>query len=247
MAKMVRWKCEDCGSGCLAPSKPRLDDTRRYCLPCSEATGRLVKRTAPTLERRRATKQVTRKRAVERKRATQRSLTAKKKVRTKTVARLTKTTIEGYSLKTESARIWKLLEPYHGGKRMPTFEISTRGVTVNDDGSASIRRGQYGGLAFIRSNHIWLKAGYSWHTLAHEMVHLAVGVRQGEVNRRAHDDVFYYCLKDIVERRFRVDINFSKVRRWGYEVDGIIESQCRVLKVHAKMQAKRDAMRQATA
>lgn len=51
---MRKWKCPRCGSGALAPSKPRRDDVRRYCLVCSASTGRLVMREAPALEAERA-------------------------------------------------------------------------------------------------------------------------------------------------------------------------------------------------
>ena len=49
-----RWVCPSCGSGVLAPERPRKDDVRRYCLDCSKATGRLVERACPALDRRRA-------------------------------------------------------------------------------------------------------------------------------------------------------------------------------------------------
>lgn len=49
-----RWVCPTCGSGALAPSKPRRDDVRRYCLDCSKQTGRLVERTCPALDKDRA-------------------------------------------------------------------------------------------------------------------------------------------------------------------------------------------------
>jgi hypothetical protein len=39
----------------LGSRRPPKDSIVRYCLPCSEATGRLVERTAPALERQRAT------------------------------------------------------------------------------------------------------------------------------------------------------------------------------------------------
>jgi hypothetical protein len=51
MAK--RWTCPRCGGGKLAPERPRKNDTRRYCLPCSDKTGRLVERTCKALEKRR--------------------------------------------------------------------------------------------------------------------------------------------------------------------------------------------------
>jgi len=45
-----RWVCPRCRRGVNAPSRPRMDDVRRYCLPCSAATGRLVERTCPARE-----------------------------------------------------------------------------------------------------------------------------------------------------------------------------------------------------
>jgi hypothetical protein len=42
---MRRWVCPNGCPGVHAPDKPRADDVRRYCLPCSEASGRLVRRT----------------------------------------------------------------------------------------------------------------------------------------------------------------------------------------------------------
>lgn len=50
---MTRWVCGRCNDARLAPTRPRKDDIRRFCLKCSEHTGRLVARTAPTLEKRR--------------------------------------------------------------------------------------------------------------------------------------------------------------------------------------------------
>ncbi len=46
-----RWVCPTCGAGRLAPSRPRRDDVRRFCLSCSEASGRLVPRVCPANER----------------------------------------------------------------------------------------------------------------------------------------------------------------------------------------------------
>lgn len=52
-----RWVCPtpDCAEPAkLAPERARADDTRTYCLPCSEKTGRLVRRVAPVVEAKRA-------------------------------------------------------------------------------------------------------------------------------------------------------------------------------------------------
>lgn len=42
--KQVRWSCPLCSSGVLAPSRPRKVDVRRWCLACSEKTGKLIER-----------------------------------------------------------------------------------------------------------------------------------------------------------------------------------------------------------
>jgi hypothetical protein len=64
--KMIRWACPNGCPGVLGPSRPRRDDVRRYCLKCSEDSGRLVERVAPVIERRRqsAKERAKRKRAL---------------------------------------------------------------------------------------------------------------------------------------------------------------------------------------
>lgn len=49
------WRCPDCGSGVRAPGKPRRNDVRRFCFPCSQRSGYMVERVCPTLEKKRAT------------------------------------------------------------------------------------------------------------------------------------------------------------------------------------------------
>ena len=51
---MIRLVCPRCKHGKLAPTHPARADVRRYCLPCSEKTGRLVERISPTAQRHRA-------------------------------------------------------------------------------------------------------------------------------------------------------------------------------------------------
>lgn len=60
-AKRVRWECPDgLHPGVLGSTRPPADATVRFCLDCSADSGRLVKRTAPALERKRAAKTVAR-------------------------------------------------------------------------------------------------------------------------------------------------------------------------------------------
>lgn len=55
-AKQYNWVCPLCESTKRAPSKPRMNDTRRYCLACSESEGVLVERTCPVLDAKRERK-----------------------------------------------------------------------------------------------------------------------------------------------------------------------------------------------
>lgn len=64
MSKRVRWVCPNGCAGVLGPTRMNAMDPRRFCLKCSGKPGvsRLVARTAPVLERVRATR-FTRRRA----------------------------------------------------------------------------------------------------------------------------------------------------------------------------------------
>jgi hypothetical protein len=72
-----RWSCPDCGVGVLAPGRLRKIDTRRYCLPCSEARGTLVERVCVAAAAQRERKAVARRQAPQRAAA---SLAARAKV-----------------------------------------------------------------------------------------------------------------------------------------------------------------------
>jgi hypothetical protein len=50
----VRWTCPNACPAVLGPKRPRRDDVSRYCLSCSAKKGRLVERSAPSLEKRKA-------------------------------------------------------------------------------------------------------------------------------------------------------------------------------------------------
>ena len=56
MGSRVRWDCPNGHPGVLGPMRPRMDSVVRYCLTCSQQTGRLVPRVAPALERKREAK-----------------------------------------------------------------------------------------------------------------------------------------------------------------------------------------------
>lgn len=222
--KQVRWKCERCGDGCLAPSKPRRDDVRRYCLPCSKESGRLVERISPSLEAQRAKKQEQRKQAAKRKRATVAKKREAMKPMIEAKKRVSKFGQYGMPIQKEAERIWKLFEPYHRGRSMPNVRISFAASSIDENGDVWSRGGVLGHASYSK-HEVMLKPGVRWETLAHELCHLAVGYRYKNGRRVAHDEVFYKALKDVTERRFKMRIDFSQVTKYGYEVDWIIEKQ----------------------
>lgn len=112
--KQARWVCPLCEHGKLAPTRPRMDDVRRYCLPCSEQTGRLVKRVAPALERKREVRTAT--------------LDEKRKAREKRERqkRADRFTVDGLNLEAEMKRLCRLKVFWRGnGKPMrePTLIV----------------------------------------------------------------------------------------------------------------------------
>lgn len=225
-SKNVRWKCETCGSGVLAPSRPRRNDARRYCLPCTETTGRLVERISPALERKRAmAKEVRQQRSRK-----QRDLRAAKSIGETAKKRALRDArtygAYGYEIQKEARKAWKLLEPFHGGRAMPKVEVQMQFVRAHDDGTFSYK--EHRSFASMTWNRITLSPKSEWLTLAHELVHCAVGSRYGQARRSVHDKVFYDALRDVTQRRFRTSISFAKVGRYGYEVDEIINRQLRI-------------------
>lgn len=77
-----RWTCpNECGEpGKLAPERARKDDTRTYCLPCSERTGRLVRRVCQAAEKKRAARAETRAEKAKRERERERARTLERSI-----------------------------------------------------------------------------------------------------------------------------------------------------------------------
>jgi hypothetical protein len=67
--RKYRWVCPLCGAGVHLGARPHQDATGRYCLPCSVATDRLVRRVCPVLEKRREAAQERQQRRQKAKRA----------------------------------------------------------------------------------------------------------------------------------------------------------------------------------
>ena len=167
----IRWQCPSGQHpGELGPRRPRADALVRYCLPCSQQTGRLVPRVAPALERKReasAARSAT-KAKVKRQRTAADKLAA--------VQRETdRFTVAGVDLRDEARRYARL--PAFGGprgrlaQRPPRFTVRVhRGRTPNRLGTGwpdswRIHMGLWPDMPLEGARH----------TLIHELTHLHVG------------------------------------------------------------------------
>jgi hypothetical protein len=161
-----RWVCPLCGAGKLAPSRPRADDVRRYCLPCSGKTGRLVNCTCPAADAVRVQRRA---------KHTEKRLRARAK--------------EAQRLATYP---WSL---YAAAKKYARLKSWERDLTFAVTDKLTIRKGSHpssSGHAYPASGYITVTAGTDpadgLHTLLHEMAHVAAGPRQG------HNTRFYSIL-----------------------------------------------------
>ncbi len=218
MAKQVRWKCEKCNNGLLAPSRPRKNDVRRYCLPCSAKQGTLVERIAPALEKHREQRAafVSHKMKQQRQQERQKQLPSKEQAR---IDRLRKQMITK-----EAERIWKLMQPYHNGKRLPQIGIA-RGKNWGSQYGYAQSSWNYIQVNVDREQSVQ-RSKRVWEVLAHELCHCAVPpTRRSDKTRDVHSREFYHCLRDVWQKRWGCEISFAKVSTWGYSVDYIIQNQ----------------------
>lgn len=220
MAKQVRWKCEICNHGLLAPMKPRKNDVRRYCLPCSAKTGKLVERVSPTLEKQRATKTVQRKVQTQKKNA---KVSVKKKARREKVSSIKK---RQAMIEKEGQRIWKLMEAWHKGKPMPKITIVN---ARNQHGAGHATYWNNEIQVNIRPKQTASASKWAWYVLAHELAHCACPPVRTNGKRDVHHKEFYRALKHACEKRWKVTVSFAEVRgeQYGYAVDYLIEPQVR--------------------
>lgn len=81
-AKRIRWECPTgVHPAVLGSRRPPADSIVRYCLACSEQTGRLARRIAPVLERERAARSVKQSARAKQQRVTARKAAARKEQR----------------------------------------------------------------------------------------------------------------------------------------------------------------------
>ena len=215
MTKQVRWKCEKCNDGLLAPSRPRRNDVRRYCLPCSAKQGTLVERIAPALEKQREKRAAFVSVKVKEKRVRKRQKLQPIKERQK------KAKQRQAIFEKEADRIWSLLYPEGTNRRRPRINI----VFSRNRGCS----GYYDGSVLIRIPR-WSSGGVSaWEVLAHELCHAVIptSTRDG-----SHGKAFYVALKNVIEARWKVRMDWSAINgyttsshSWGYKVDWLMRAQ----------------------
>jgi predicted RNA-binding Zn-ribbon protein involved in translation (DUF1610 family) len=231
-SKQARWKCPNCGDGILAPQRPRLDDVRRYCLPCSSKSGKLVERIAPALEAQRTRRNEQRTRKAKKKRQSQRRRTERAENTPRKIAEriYSKQGEYGMNIERETARLWKMLSKMpatlagsHRNQRIhlnrphpPKVQLKVRGWRAEGDGTILTTGGTLG-LAYMGQHIIKVAPKVSWETLAHEIIHIE--------GYRYHDRSFYMALKWLTETRWKMIVDFSGVTSYGYYVDRIIEQQ----------------------
>lgn len=195
-----RWVCPTCGGGVLAPSRPRKDDVRRYCLPCSKKTGRLVERTCPSLEKVRAAKseQVTARRVarekqdraqarIERQQMRERIRESAERAEHEAVAHRS---VGGIDLLLEANRLWHL--PYI--KQQKKWQPALPSIEFRRSESKTHTSGHCWGHG--SRARIVITIGTDPHdpfgTLLHEIVHAVLP----DTNRHYHhDDRFWMTLR----------------------------------------------------
>jgi len=177
---MTRWVCTRCGSGKLAPSRPRADDVRRYCLSCSEATGRLVRRSAPSLEARRERK------AVARRAATQR---ASERERERVTERHT---VAGVDVRVEWARLLRL--PFVAQRLRDRCMRTVKLSVYRAEGTRSSGHCKWHGGRVHVTLGLEIALAELQTLLAHELAHAITPV--GEVHGEAWRNTYALLLRD---------------------------------------------------
>ncbi len=122
---MRRWVCPRCKKGKIAPNSPATLDVRRWCLPCSEETGRLVERTCPARDRENA------------RRAASRSATSRRRREAAERRDRDRHSFDGLDVRVETRRLLRL-KAWNGhftGRTPPNVEV-VRSRTPGTSGKA---------------------------------------------------------------------------------------------------------------
>jgi hypothetical protein len=185
-----------------APERPRADDVRRYCLACSERTGRLVRRVCPVLDRQRE--------ATAAKRAA-RSTRQRDRGREAEVAARS---AGGLDLLAEARRLWRTptlrAESAAQGRSFPTIEWRrSRNGKAHTSGHCYYTGKQARVVVTIGTD-----AGGAIETVIHELVHAALPYNVH------HSARFWTTLMAVAREAYpNVDFGFhaSPTRGWALD------------------------------
>lgn len=190
--KLFRWVCPKCGEGTLAPSRPRRDDVRRYCLGCSSETGRLVEREAPAI--RKATEE----------RARRKREAREKKERREREREAARFVVDELDTRRELRRLWRHAEALN---RERVIRVGVVGALPR----LHVVRHSHGPYSRLGSASPWrneirlnVGPGIGWasiaDTLAHEVAHILVGYDAAD--NRWHGDEWKDVFALLVERAY---------------------------------------------
>jgi len=181
---MKRYVCpRECGNNCLAPDRMASDDVRRFCLPCSEETGKMVERVCPARERAKKKRAEARreKRKAERKAARE-------------AAKAAYTLEDGTDVQRMVARVRHLGAWKHEGDR-----VAAAVKRCHVDIQIGEPRGAHGRAWGTRRVHVHLRRdthpARAMSIIVHELAHVAhAALRRARGirgKRYAHDGMFW--------------------------------------------------------
>jgi hypothetical protein len=202
----VRWACPTEGSdhpSVIAPSRPRKDDVRRFCLECSRTTGRLVPRVPPALERKREARRAS---------EVERLVKVAVRERERDAAYYT---VAGVNLHEEMCRMIQakafIGTPLRHRGRRPTLIVRRRSSKPRRFGFA-----QGGRWRIIISAYPDITAHDVRETLCHELAHLATPYAGHSV---AWKTMFRNASEELFGVRPRVELRFHG------EVTGLLKAR----------------------
>jgi hypothetical protein len=217
---MPLWTCPTCSKAKRGPSRPRMDNTCRFCLPCSEKAGKLVK-------------------TANLKAASQ----AEAEFRDDMARLAARDTRAGVNLRAEMIRVWRLPEvkALPGWQRkLPTLTI--RASTTRGHWSGRACPSEHTIKMTIAPDVTRVEAVA---LLYHEMSHLlAARTKLGGSGRRNdwHGPGFYHTLACVIDTATgcktvhkALDVYLDSGKRTGYAVDTVFRECLKIFFITAKM------------
>lgn len=196
-----RWSCPQCNDGLLAPARPRADDVRRFCLPCSAETGRLVRRVCAALERQREHAQA----AARAKRHRKQAAAARRRAEHKAF-QADRQFVAGIDLQAFAARCWRHIRKSDRAdaavRRSASFQkppLVT--IRLRDDGSYATGHSYNDEYRVTVTLSRQVSRSDAEVTILHELCHQGAPEEQTAGGRNAvHGDAFNWLMLDVARR-----------------------------------------------